>query len=303
MKGKKDWKLVKGGAFGDKSKAGTGADSGDGKNKKPGDVKSEKTGGKDSKKDVNKSTKDQGKKPPKDLKAQAGKPPANVKMFQHPHALESVTEGTQSKTHLVEQQSITDLHKGPTDKIDDSSSFWEKSSTDATAKLGKGKGLHGKGGKRRGGVFQRGKDKNKQKKTLCGEQLPEDTTQPIKDCPCEICELMTRPEREKDPPFILEMLNEQKHRKTIEYHQRLCHQAYLMWRDPEYFAPCHKCDPIECDDHFTLNPKIADYFDRLTALNNLQKLLCSNHDKADHQLLYLVQNLKDRLCWRLDQFL
>ncbi|KAL7740803.1 hypothetical protein ACLKA6_013655 [Drosophila palustris] len=298
-----------GAAVADKDKAAAGAaiggaGSGDGKNKKPGDVKADKAdkaAEKVGKKTAGKSAKDQAKKPAnsQEPKDQAKK---QIKLFELPNALESVTEG---ESNLSEQKSITDLQNDDDDIKDSSlSSFWKRPSQEDLGRKRKAK--IGKVGKRRGSKAK-GRARKSAEQRFSTDSTPTKTKDQDCPCPCEICELMNRRERDPpDPPYILEMLKEQRYRQIIEYHQRLCHRAYLLRNCPQYPAPAHRCDPIECDEpaSFSLDPKIAEYFDRLTAINDLQKLLCAKkHSQVDHQLLFLVQNLKDRLCWRLNQLL
>ncbi|KAM8718072.1 hypothetical protein ACLKA7_004732 [Drosophila subpalustris] len=292
----------------DKAAAETGigaTGSGDGKirNKKPGD-KADKAAGKVGKKTAGKAAKDQAKKP---ANSQEPKDPVKkqIKLFELPNALESVTEG---ESNLSEQKSITKLQNDD-DEVKDSSlaSFWKRPSREELGRKRKGKvGKVGKVGKRRESKAK-GRARKKAEQRFSTDSTATKTKDQDCPCPCEICELMNRRERDPpDPPYILEMLKEQRYRQIIEYHRRLCHGAYLLRNCPQYPAPAHRCDPIECDEpaSFSLDPKIAEYFDRLTAIDDLQKLLCAKkHSQVDHQLLFLVQNLKDRLCWRLNQLL
>ncbi|XP_060648205.1 uncharacterized protein LOC132785906 [Drosophila nasuta] len=305
---------------GDRSSKMGAADHGDIKNKKKGEAKTEKAAG--IKKNgvnhvgnmlgkVSKSKKESIKKTTVETKTKATTSLNDLDIIEH----RFLTEDRESSDPLVLHKSLGKLNSFSSDFPRgslSSSLFWKKTSSDTgdekrKAKRRKTKDTSVKGGSRRGGVLKgksiekRGKGKH-QKEVSCEEPLLEQKAKnPNEDCPCEICESLYQ--RKSDAPFIVQMLREQKQRQLIEYHQRLCRQANELWQPPNYLAPQHKCDDIECEEYFNLNPKIAQLFDRLNALKDLQKLLCPKHDDDKYQVFFKVQNLKDRLCWRLNQLL
>ncbi|XP_051858540.1 uncharacterized protein LOC127565184 [Drosophila albomicans] len=305
---------------GDSSSKMGAADYGDIKKKKKGEAKAEKAAG--VKKNgvnhvgnvlgkVSKSKKESIKKTNVETKTKATTSLNDLDIIEH----RFLTEDRESSDPLVLHKSLGKLNAFSSDFPRgslSSSLFWKKPSSDTgdekrKAKRRKTKDTSVKGGSRRGGVLKgksiekRGKGKH-QKEVSCEEPLLEQKAKnPNEDCPCEICESLYQ--RESDAPFIVQMLREQKQRQLIECHQRLCRQANELWQPPNYLAPQHKCDDIECEEYFNLNPKIAQLFDRLNALKDLQKLLCPKHDDDKYQVFFKVQNLKDRLCWRLNQLL
>ncbi|XP_034474128.1 uncharacterized protein LOC117781472 [Drosophila innubila] len=116
-----------------------------------------------------------------------------------------------------------------------------------------------------------------------------------KDCPCEICEFMTRRGQECDTPLIREMKQKEKRRKLLEYYRKMCHHQNAKCAAPEYRAPLHKCDPIVCDNTFCTNPKLAEYSDCMNAMYELQKLLGPKHRIVDNELRFNLEDLKRRL--------
>ncbi|KAL7740801.1 hypothetical protein ACLKA6_013653 [Drosophila palustris] len=125
---------------------------------------------------------------------------------------------------------------------------------------------------------------------------------PPKDCPCEICEFMKRRDRESDTPLIRQMKLQEKRRKLRVYYTQMCQrQRDEKCAAPELRAPLHKCDPIECDDSFCHNPKLAEYSDCLRAMHELQKLLGPKHRIVDNELVFNLDQLEDlrrRVCRR-----
>ncbi|XP_062143215.1 uncharacterized protein LOC133850958 [Drosophila sulfurigaster albostrigata] len=120
--------------------------------------------------------------------------------------------------------------------------------------------------------------------------------EPVKDCPCEICEFMRRRFHEPDSPLIIEMKRREKRRQLKEYYRQMC--CRQSPQAPQYRAPLHKCDPIECDDTFCLNPKLAEYSDCLDAMYKLQQLLGPKHCIVDNELRFNLEDLKRRICKR-----
>jgi len=124
------------------------------------------------------------------------------------------------------------------------------------------------------------------------------TDKPVKDCPCEICEFMKRRKVEPDSPLIRKLKRDEKRRELRDYLKRMCHRQYIRYKTPEYLAPAHRCDPIQCDNCFCTNPKLGEYCDCLDAMQKLQKLLSPKHRIVDNELLFNVRDLKDRVCGR-----
>lgn len=120
----------------------------------------------------------------------------------------------------------------------------------------------------------------------------------VKDCPCEIC-CQTK---EEDTPLIKEMRRLDKERIQKEYLLRMRHRQYMKCREPEYRAPLHKCDPIECNTTaFCGNNRMQKHFERVQALQQVERDLLCRKKKGDTKIAKKLNCLLRRLCNRLTQ--
>ncbi|XP_032584904.2 uncharacterized protein LOC116803889 [Drosophila mojavensis] len=144
------------------------------------------------------------------------------------------------------------------------------------------------------------KDKTKQKKKLHIKIKKTHKQKKSSDsgCPCDICQFMTRRQAERDSPLISQLKRDDKRRQLREYYRFKCYIEQLKCRKPEYPAPQHKCDPIVCNDFFCRNPKISNYCDCLMAMQELQKQLGPKHTIIKNELIFNLEDLKNRLCNR-----
>ncbi|XP_032584902.1 uncharacterized protein LOC6577361 [Drosophila mojavensis] len=123
------------------------------------------------------------------------------------------------------------------------------------------------------------------------------------ECPCEICSFLKRRSEETESPLIQQMLQDMKRENKIrelrDYYKQMCHCEYMKYRKPEYPAPQHKCDAIQCDNTFCANPKLAEYCDCLDAMENLKKLLGPKHCIVNNELLFNINDIQERISRRL----
>lgn len=120
----------------------------------------------------------------------------------------------------------------------------------------------------------------------------------VKDCPCEICCQTTK---EEDTPLIKEMRRLDKERILKEYLRRMRHRQYMECREPVYPAPPHKCDPIECNTAFCGNNRMQKHFERVQALQQVEKDLLGRNQEGDTKIVKNLNCLLRRLCNRLTQ--
>lgn len=118
-----------------------------------------------------------------------------------------------------------------------------------------------------------------------------------KDCPCEICCQVGK--QEEDSPLIKEMRKRDEERKVREYLLQMRHRQYLECKDPDYRAPQHKCEAIECDTRFCGNLRMQKHFGRVQAVQQLQRALKRRNRCGDKCLSKELDGLLSRLCNRL----